>query len=104
MFVISVSVAFIPSVSKAQIQNPLKYNDIPSLVNQILGYVLEIGGVIAIFAFIYSGYRFVAAQGNTEKLKEAREVFFGTCIGVAILLGAKLIATIIVSTLNNLGK
>ncbi len=107
MFLVSASAIFIPSVSYAAqagvIQNPLKnITDVPTLVNTILGYVLEVGSVVAIVAFIYSGYKFVAARGNPEGLKKAKDIFFNTCIGVAILLGAKIIATIIISTIKNL--
>ena len=84
-----------------QINNPLKgLNSIPNLVAIILGYVVRIGGVIAIFAFIYSGYLFVKAQGNPKELETARTVFINTVIGVAILLGAQVIATIIVGTIK----
>ncbi|MBU6370855.1 MAG: hypothetical protein KGH93_02500 [Patescibacteria group bacterium] len=83
--------------------NPLgTVTDVPNLVNTIMGYVTRIGGVIAIFAFIYSGYRFVAARGNTEELKTAKNIFFNTVIGVAILLGASLLASLVVSTIKNL--
>ena len=105
--VVSLSLALAPEISSAQsqqgvIQNPLKgITDIPTLVATILGYVVRIGGVIAIFAFIYSGYKFVAARGNQDELSTAKTIFFNTCIGVAVLLGAQLIASIIVNTIKN---
>jgi len=106
MSFVFLSTFFTPSVSSAQtgvIQNPLgNLTSIPSLVATIMGYVVRIGGVIAIFAFIYSGYKFVAARGNSDKLEEARNIFFGTCIGVAVLLGAQIIASIIVGSVRNL--
>jgi len=87
----------------AQIANPLKGGtDIPKFISMILGYVVKIGGVVAIFAFIWAGFLFVRAQGNPKALDDARNVFINTCIGVAILLGAQLIASIIVGTLNSL--
>jgi hypothetical protein len=98
----------IPSVSFAAtqttgIQNPLKgLNDIPSFVSSILTDVTNVGGIVAIFAFIYAGYKFVAARGNPTELESARDIFINTCIGVAVLLGARLIAAIIVGTISNL--
>jgi len=84
------------------IKNPLAVDSIPEFVTLVLGYVVKVGGVAAICAFIWAGYLFVMAQGNTTKLEEARKVFVNTCIGVALLLGAQLIASIIVNTLNSL--
>jgi len=93
----------LPLVSFAQIQNPLGgVSDIPSFVARILGYVVRVGGIIAIFAFIYAGFRFVQARGNPTELKTAREIFKNTVIGVAILLGAQIIASIIVGTIKTL--
>ena len=116
IFLISLSAVLIPSISSAQtpcpnstgnttgvICNPLgRVSDIPTLVSNIMGYVVKIGGVVAIFAFIYSGYKFVAARGNESELEKAKEIFFNTCIGVAILLGAQIIASIVVTTIKGL--
>jgi len=110
IFATSLVLVFAPSVSFAQntgpagvIQNPLgNITSIPTLIAVIMVYVVRIGGIIAIFAFIYSGFKFVQARGNPAELEKARDIFFYTCIAVAILLGAQLIASIIVSSIRNL--
>lgn len=85
------------------IQNPLQnVTSIPTFISNVLGQVVKIGGIVAIFAFIWSGFMFVKAQGNPSELKTAKDIFINTCIGVAVLLGAQLIASIIVGTLNTL--
>jgi hypothetical protein len=95
--------AALPLVSFAQIENPLKgISSIPGFISTILGYAVRIGGVIAIFAFIYSGFKFVQARGNPTELETAKRIFINTCIGVAVLLGAQLIASIIVGTIRNI--
>lgn len=97
------TVPFFVFAVSTTINNPLGgLNDIPTFVTSILGYVVKIGGVLAIFFFIWSGFLFVKAQGNQAELTKAREIFLNTCIGVAVLLGAQLIASIIVGTLNSL--
>lgn len=92
------------SFSQTTIMNPLgsDFTSIPVLVSTFLGYVVRIGGVVAIFAFIYSGYRFVKARGNEKELGDAKNIFYGTVIGVAVLLGAQIIANIVVGTINTL--
>ncbi len=93
----------LPVLSFAQIQNPLKGgNDIGQFVTFILGYAVRIGGVIAIFAFIYVGFLFVKARGNQAELTKAKTTFLNTVIGVAILLGAQIISTIITGTIRSL--
>lgn len=86
----------------AQIANPLKFDSVSLLVNDILDYVIKIGGVVATLAFIWAGFVYVTAQGKPEKLKTAKEIFINTCIGAAILLGAELISTIISGTIKSL--
>lgn len=85
------------------IQNPLKGgNSISAFITSIMGYIVRIGGIIAVFAFIWAGFKYVMAQGDPGKLKEAKEIFIGTVIGVSVLLGAQLIASIIIGTLKSL--
>ena len=103
-FLFSFVILTLPMLLFAQIENPLGKDktSIPNFIASILGGVVKIGGIFAIFAFIWAGFLFVKAQGNPEGLKTAREVFKNTCIGVAVLLGAQLIASIIVGTINSL--
>jgi len=108
--ILSFILLILPSISHSQqmesgsgIQNPLKgITSITGFVSVLLGYVVRIGAVVAVFAFIYSGYLFVKARGNPKELETAKTVFINTVIGVAVLLGAQLIATIIVGTINNI--
>ena len=59
---------------------------------------------MAICAFIWVGFLYIKAQGNPSEITKAHNAFFGVCVGVAVLLGAQLIASIIVGTINSLGK
>src|ERR1035437_5737803 len=72
------------------IKNPLGGNidDIPSFITKIIDFVLLIAIPIVALALIYSGFLFVTAVGNSEKLKTAKRTFLYTLIGAAILLGA----------------
>jgi hypothetical protein len=93
----------VPLVSFAQIKNPLASTDVQALISKIVGYVVQVGAVIAVVAFIYAGFLFVKAKGNPKGLEEAKTVVFYTIIGVAILLGANLIAQIVVGTIKSIG-
>jgi Type IV secretion system pilin len=82
--------------------NPIKYNDIESLISNILGIITSLGAVVATLMFIYAGFKYVTAMGDTEKVKEAHNTFKYTAIGTAILLGASLLAQIISNTISNI--
>lgn len=86
------------------LNNPLgdKVNDLPSFVYMILEIVFEIGAVVSVLAIIYVGFMFVRARGNSEELVTARRALLYTVIGIAVLLGAVLIATVIDDTITDI--
>ena len=88
----------------ARLKNPLDgtVGSIPDLVKTILEIAMMIAVPIVALAIIYSGFLFVAAQGNKEKLEKARQTFFYTIIGGALVLGAVVIANAIAGTIDQL--
>lgn len=86
------------------IQNPLSgISTVSQFVEAILKGILAIGMPVAVFFIVLSGFRFIAAQGNQEKLSDAKNNFMWTIIGVAIFIGAWTLATLIASTLKQIG-
>ena len=69
------------------------------VINEI---VMPIGGMLAVLAFIYSGFLYVTAQGNESQLKTAHAALLYTAIGTAVLLGAWTIANVIENTIDKL--
>src|SRR3989338_844438 len=84
------------------LDNPLgnKINNLPSFIYMILDIVFQIGAIFSVLAIIYVGFLFVSARGDPEKLKTARTAFLYTVIGIALLLGGRLIASVIGSTIG----
>jgi len=88
------------------IPNPLgKDNDtIAAFINTLLDTLFPIMSLVAVFFIIFSGFLMVTAGGNEEKLSKARQAFLWTVIGVAILLGAKVLSAVICGTINQLSS
>ncbi len=86
------------------IVNPLgnSVTDLPSFIVKIINFVLMIGIPIVTLAIIYSGFLFVTAQGNSEKLKSAKQTFLYTLVGAALLLGSLAIAEAIKGTIKEI--
>jgi type IV secretory pathway VirB2 component (pilin) len=85
------------------IPNPLRADNLVEFFNQIINeLLLPIGGILAVIAFIWSGFKFVSAQGDPGKIKEARTALWYTAIGTAILLGATALTKVIVGTIDAL--
>jgi hypothetical protein len=96
-----------PEASKAftldlKIENPLKVNNIQEAIKLGLDFVMTIAIPIIIVLFIWSGFQFVFALGNKDKIVIAKRNFLYTLIGTLLVLGAWTIASAVISTVNSL--
>ena len=102
--VVSFAVSDVP-IAGSKISNPIKGVDsLDGLLKILLEGLIKIGIPIVALAVIYSGFLFVSAQGNSEKLKSAKRALSYSLIGAAILLGSWAIAQLISSTVTALGS
>jgi len=85
------------------LKNPIKYNTINDFLLAILNVVVQIGAVVIVFFFVYAGFQFVTAQGNTEKIQKAKSMFVWIVVGAFVLLGVFVIRAAICGTLNQIG-
>jgi hypothetical protein len=88
-----------------QIKNPLKggANSISGILVIILeNIVMPLASVAVVLAIIYSGFKFITADGNPAKINEARTGLLYVLIGAGVLLGAKGIAVAIEATFKQL--
>lgn len=93
---------FTTSNANTKIVNPIKATSVQGLIKTALETAIKIGIPVLALAIIYSGFLFVAAQGNSEKLDEAKRSLLYTIIGAAILLGSWAIAQLITETVRAL--
>ncbi len=86
------------------IENPLnpELSDIPDFINALITIVLFVGVPIVTLAIIYSGFLFVQASGNSEKLGTAKKALLYSVIGAALLLGAFVLSEAIQGTVDQL--
>lgn len=102
IFLLDTSVLLALHGEGGPIDNPLKQN-VSSLTELLVliinNIIIPVGAVIAVMAFIYVGFLFVMAQGNSTKLEDAKKMFFGVIIGTLLLLGAGAIARAIEATI-----
>lgn len=85
------------------LQNPLGVSSFCQLIKVLLNAALVIGIPIAVLFIVYAGFKFILARGSATALTEARSNLFYTLVGVAIFIGASVIAGIIINTLAALG-
>ena len=94
-----------PVLEPVKLDNPLSnITSLPELIDKILLAFIQIGVPVAALFIVYSGFLFVFARGNEEKLKMAKTVLTYTLIGTAVLLGAQVISSVIGGTLDQVLK
>jgi hypothetical protein len=91
------------SGGSAELKNPLGVSSFQDLAKALLNAAIVIGIPIAVLFIVFAGFKFVLARGNPEALKIARKNLLYTIVGIAIFIGASLIAGVITSTLHQLG-
>tara|TARA_B100000508_G_scaffold140740_2_gene143162 strand:- start:2041 stop:2517 length:477 start_codon:yes stop_codon:yes gene_type:complete len=82
------------------IQNPLQAKSITEFFFQIIEILLIFAIPIIVFFIILAGFRFVTAQGDTNKLSDAKRALLYAIVGGLLILGAYIILEVIESTVN----
>ncbi len=86
------------------LKNPLKSLTIDAFLEDLLGIVVRIGFPFVVLAVIYTGFLFVSARGNEQKLTDAKNAFLWTVIGALIVLAAAAISQLIEGTVSEITK
>jgi hypothetical protein len=87
------------------LEDPLGGNaTIESLLLKLFEIIMYVGIPVVAFFIIWSGFMFVTAQGNAEKLETARQRLLWTIIGAILLLGAWTISQAIKGTVEDIRK
>jgi len=90
LIVILISIFAISYVSYAtntvELPNPLEgKDDIPTLVGNIINYVLGILGVLALVMFIYGGLIWMTSEGAPDKIKKGKDTLVWAILGLALI-------------------
>lgn len=86
----------------APFTNPLGNIDLYGFLLNILNSVVFILFPVIVLMIVYVGFLFVAAQGNQQKLQEAKKAIVWTVIGSLVVLGSKALALAIRATVYNI--
>lgn len=68
---------------------------LPKVLVALLDALLRIAGIVAFAFVVLSGFRFVFAQGNSDKEKQARTALFNAVIGMLIATSAAFVVAFI---------
>jgi hypothetical protein len=88
-----------------KLQDPLggKIPDVQTIITLFVDWVINLGIVAVVLAFMYTGFQFVTARGNPEAIQKAKTSFLWTVVGTLVLVAAKVLVEVIKNTLREAG-
>lgn len=75
---------------------------ISSFVSWLIGIIVTILWPAIVVLWLFVGFKFVAAQGNSDQLTEAKNALVWALVGTAIVAGAQILKTVIEGTISSL--
>ncbi|KKQ79217.1 MAG: hypothetical protein UT02_C0044G0005 [Parcubacteria group bacterium GW2011_GWC2_38_7] len=75
--------------------------DIPSLVGKVISIALQFVSLLFLIIMIYAGLRWMTANGDPAKVKEARSHMIHSAIGLAITLMSYQVTVYIIEKVGN---
>jgi len=88
---------------KTSLFNPLPgVNSIPDFIVKVMDAIQPMILLMAVFFIILSGFQFLKAQGEPDKIKTAQTNIKWTLVGVAIVVGARALIALIIDILKEL--
>lgn len=92
-------IALSAGVQAVVFDNPITSKTLEELIEKLSEGLVKLVFILAPVFIIVSGFRFLvaASTGNQAGLTMAKKLFMWTLIGTAILVGASVIATVIVN-------
>lgn len=96
--------AIAQNISVVPVNNCSKYgdcdfNDLVGLANNIIQFCIVAGSIVFAIMFMYAGYIYLTAVGDTGKISKAHTYFWNSIIGFVIMLSAWLLVDFILTSL-----
>ena len=91
------------SATTFTIQNPLKVNSVGDFIQSGVTIFTYVVILAAVLAFVWVGFQYILARGNPGRMKELSSWLLAIVIGVAIVIGARLLIQLVINTLSASG-
>jgi|GEM_PF-3981760 len=78
--------------------NPLKLTNVNTLIGRVIAFFMGSIGTFALVLYIWAGFLWMTAAGNSERVASSKKVFIWTTLGVVVMLGSYLIIQFLFST------
>ena len=80
--------------------NPITFGTVPEILLAVLNVLMVIAVPIIVFYLIFAGFKYVAARGNPEAMKDASRSLMYGIIGGVVIIGSFTILEIVKSIVD----
>lgn len=101
-FVLLLFPLFLFAQGNGVFENPIGYDSLDEFLVRVLDAVVIIMFPIVALFVVYTGFLFVTAQGNEEKINTAKKTALWTIVGAILVLGARALAEAIRGTVDQI--
>ena len=91
-----------PNMHIFSLGNIVEYDSFNSLISAFIKGIVAVSTPIIILILVYAGFQFVVAQGNQEKLQQAKRNLLWVFVGIMIVVSLTIIKNIISDTSKKL--
>jgi type IV secretory pathway VirB2 component (pilin) len=74
-------------------------NDITGMLGTLARWLFGIVGSLALLAFMYGGFEWMTAMGDSGKVKKGTDMMFGAVIGIVIMFAAQALVNFAISAI-----
>jgi type IV secretory pathway VirB2 component (pilin) len=79
------------------IENPTNYDSLSAFILNLVNFAVEFSVLIAVFALIAAGFKYILAMGDEDKVEDATKSLIFAIIGLIIVFIAPLVVRYITS-------
>lgn len=102
LFLAQFFVSYAQSDEENKLKSPIEATSLAEFFSAIVDTLIQLGVVVSALGIMYGGFLLVSAQGDEEKVANGRKTITWAIVGTAVLLGAKVIFTVIKGTVDQL--
>ena len=83
-----------------KLQNPLSTTDIPTIAGKAISTAMGVMGSLALIVFLYGGFRWLTAGGNSESIEAGTSAMIWATVGIFIIFASYAILQLVFETIG----
>ncbi len=82
--------------------DPLENSTVPEVINKLTRFALGIVGAVFLMYFIYGGFMWMTAGGESERIKKSHQALSQALIGIAVVVLSYSVIGFVIQLTNQL--